>query len=262
MKSSAATRNLIALLAAAWALHVPPSHAVERPGLQTEFELGYRAESHASDVLNWRRIFAEDPYRFQERLTPFEGLRAAKDFSLADRERDSVLHYPLSSTWNLTLGSGIRSTHPGLPQHMFGAQLQKLLPHGWVTSIGFRHNEYLLSRGDLRTFSIERYWGDFRGAYTLFSSKPDGDGSAPAHRFQLSYYYRATSSVGLAYTTGRDADHLGAPVGLRVADGRNWTLSGRHWFARDWAVTYDLLSYRLGELDRREGLRLGLRYRF
>jgi YaiO family outer membrane protein len=136
------------------------------------------------------------------------------------------------------------------------------LPGDWIAGVGFHRSKYARLESQTRTFSLERHWGNFGAGYTLFSGKPEASGaSAPAHRFQFSYQYSDLSSVGLAYSTGREFD--GTPAnGLYSTDVRNWTLSGRHWFARDWAVTYEALTERYGNLYRREGLRLGLRYRF
>lgn len=249
-------------LAAAWVLSAPAAQAADRDKPQTEIEAGYGEEHLTNNTPNWRNIFVEGSHRFKDRHSLFGGLRATERFGLTDHEAYGALYYPFAPSWNLTVEGSVSPTHEVLPRYTLGTQVQALLPRGWGIGLGLRHNEYAQSASNLRTFALERYWGDFRGAYTLFSGKPEGGGSAPAHRFQLSYYYGITSSVGLAYTTGREVENIGPPAGLRTTDVRNWTLAGRHWFARDWAFTYELSTHRQGDFYRREGLRLGLRYRF
>jgi YaiO family outer membrane protein len=229
---------------------------------QSEIEVGYGEERLSNHSPNWRNIFVEGSHKFKDRHTLYGGLRETRRFGLSDSEAYGGLYYPLAPTWTGVFEGSASPTHEVLPHYTLGAQIQKLLPYGWIAGVGFRHNEYTRSASNVRTFSLERYWGDFRGAYTLFSGKPEGGGSAPAHRFQFSYYYGNVSSVGIAYTTGREVENVGPPTGLLTTDVRSWTLSGRHWFARDWAVTYEALAHRQGDLYRREGLRLGLRYRF
>ncbi|MBM3341897.1 MAG: YaiO family outer membrane beta-barrel protein [Betaproteobacteria bacterium] len=244
-------------------LVAPLTHAAEGIRLRTDVEFGYGAERLSNNTPDWQNIFVEGSHRFKDRHAVFGGLRATERFGLWDQEAYGSLHYPIAPTWNLAVEGSLSPAHEVLPKFTLGAQIQKLLPLGLIAGVGYRHNEYTRSQSALRTFSLERYWGDFRGAYMLFSGKPEGGGSAPAHRFQLNYYYgENVSSVGLSFTTGREVENVGAPAGLRTTDVRNWTISGRHWFARDWAVTYDLMTHRQGELYRRDGLRLGLRYRF
>jgi hypothetical protein len=42
----------------------------------------------------------------------------------------------------------------------------------------------------------------------------------------------------------------------------NLTLIGRHWLGKSWALSYELLAHEQGDLYRRRGLRLGVRYGF
>ena len=229
---------------------------------RTEIEAGYGHESLTQGLDAWRNLYLEGSHKFGERHTVYGGLRETRRFGLLDNDVYGGLYYPLAATWTGIVEGNFSSTHKVLAKYSLGAQLQKSFSGGWIASAGLRHNEYTLTGSDVRTFSLERYFGDFRGAYTLFSGKPEGGGSAAAHRFQFNYYYGDVSNVGLSHTTGREVENVGAPAGLRTTDVRNTTLSGRHWFARDWAATYELLTHRQGDVYRREGLRLGLRYRF
>ena len=138
----------------------------------------------------------------------------------------------------------------------------KSLPGGWGIALGLRRSEYNTSSVNITSLLAERYWDNFRGAYTLYSGRPDGASSAASHRFQLSYYYGDRNSIGLSYTTGREVENTGPPAGVITSDVRDWTLMGRHWFVPGWAFSYELLTHEQGSLYRRHGLRLGLRHRF
>jgi YaiO family outer membrane protein len=243
-------------------LYTAPGYTADRNTPQSEIEASYSQERLSNNSPDWRNIFVEGSHKFKDRHTLYGGLRDTRRFGLADNEIYGGLYYPLAPTWTGVADASLSPTHEVLPKYTLGAQLQKILPDGWIAGVGLRHNEYTLAASNVGTFALERYWRDFRGAYTLFSGKPEGGGSAPAHRFQFNYYYGEGSSTGIAYTTGREVENVGPPAGLRTTDVRNWTLNGRHWFARDWAVSYELTNHRQGDLYRREGLRLGLRYRF
>lgn len=260
--SPIATGFIAVVFATLALLAVQSAGAADKNTPQTEIEAGYGLERLSNNSPNWRNIFVEGSHKFKDRNTLYGGLRETQRFSLKDHEVYGGLYYPLASTWTGIIDGNLSPTHEVLARYGLGAQVQKILPYGLVAGVGFRHNEFSQSASNVRTFQLERYWGDFRGAYTLYSGKPEGGGSAPAHRFQIGYYYGNANSLGLAYTTGREVENVGPPQGLLTTDVRSWSISGRHWFARDWAMTYEALAHRQGDLYRREGLRLGLRYRF
>ncbi len=248
-----------------------PANAADPHMLQTQFEADYGLQPLRSS--NWRNIMVSDGRQLTPPDSHYHGLRETQHFGLADKHGAFYRSgsFSLTPTWTGVVDTSLTTTLDPLPKYRFGAQIQRLLPNGWIASVGFRHsefrpNDYTQSTSNFRTFSLERHWGDFRGAYTLFSGKPDGASALSAHRLQLSYTYSNAGTVGLAYTTGREVDNvrdnLRLPNATLAADVRSLSLAGGHWFARDWAVTYEALALRQGELNRREGLRLGLRYRF
>jgi YaiO family outer membrane protein len=149
-----------------------------------------------------------------------------------------------------------------LPRGSAFAQVFKSLPQGWGLNLGYRRSEYTSNGVDMLVAGGERYWGDWRGAVTVYSGKPDGAPSAESYRFQLTRYYADRSYVGIGYTFGREVENVGPPLGILVSDVRDLTINGRHWLTRDWALAWDLVAHEQGTLYRREGFRLGLRYRF
>jgi YaiO family outer membrane protein len=144
------------------------------------------------------------------------------------------------------------------PRYTLYRQVTQPLPGGWGLGFGVRQSSYAYATRNLYSVSAERYFGNFRGAYTLYSSRVDGNDLGSAQRMQLNYLYGERNTIGLAYTTGRDIDNLAMVPGLGIGDARDLTLSGRHWLSTNWALTYDLLSHEQGTLARRQGLRLGV----
>ena len=165
------------------------------------------------------------------------------------------------------LGGGIvegsySPTHEVLAQSSVYAFLQKSFGSGWGLGVGLRHNEYTSTASNVASLLAERYWGSFRGAYTLYSGRPEGASSAASHRLQLSYYYDDRNAVGMSYTNGREVENVGPPRGVVATDVQSWSVGGQHWFAPSWALTYDLTQHEQGTLYRRQGLQLGLRRSF
>jgi|LNFM01.1.fsa_nt_gb YaiO family outer membrane protein len=234
-------------------------------GLKTprnELEAGYSRETLSNNLPDWTSTYLLASHRFGERHVLYGGLRETRRFGLDDSELHAGLYYPLGGTWTAQFEGSLSPTHEVLPRHSVYGQLQKSLPGGWGIGLGVRHNEYTLSGSNVVSVLAERYWGNFRGAYTLYSGRPEGASSGASHRLQLSYYYADRSSVGVSYTDGREVENVGPPRGVLASDVRNWTLSGQHWLTPAWALTYDLVNHEQGSLYRRQGLRLGIRHSF
>jgi YaiO family outer membrane protein len=228
----------------------------------TEVEVGGSRESLTKNLPDWSSVYVEATHQFKERHTLYGGLRQVRRFNFDDTEAYGGLYYPLSATWSGLLEGTASPQHNVLPEFSVYAQLQKEVARGLLLGLGLRHVEYTTNGVNMGIGSIEYYWSSFRAAYTLYSSHVDGAGATPAHRFQFNYFYADRDSIGIAYTTGREVENVGPPVGLITSDVREWGLSGRHWFTRNWGVTYELLDHEQGNLYRRRGGRLGLRYHF
>lgn len=229
---------------------------------RTEAEIGFTRETLTNNLPDWKSVYFEAVHRIRDRHTLYGGLRETERFGLNDTEVHGGLYYPLSTTWTSLVESSVSPTHRVLPRYSLFGQLQKSLPGGWGVGLGLRHSEYSQIGANLVSLLAERYWANFRGAYTLYSGRPEGASSASSHRFQLSYYYDDRSNIGLSYSIGREVENVGPPRGVISSDVRNLTLSGSHWFRPNWALTYDLFKQEQGTLYRRQGLRLGIRLSF
>lgn len=228
----------------------------------TDLEIGYSDETLSNNLPDWTSTYLLAAHRFGERKTLYGGLRQTRRFGLDDTEAHAGLYYPVSATWTSLIEASTSPTHEVLARYSVYGGLQKNLGDGWGLGFGLRHNEYSLVGTNVLSASAERYWGNFRGAYTVYSGRPEGASSAASHRFQLSYYYADRNFVGLSYSNGREVEYLGPSRGVLTSDVQNWTLSGQHWLAPAWALTYDVVNHEQGNLYRRQGLRLGIRHRF
>lgn len=188
-------------------------------------------------------------------------LRETERFGLRDREQALGAYLPLGEGWSVEFDLSASPTHRVLPRYALLAQVGKRFDGGWGAFAGFRHSAYAQSSADLRLFTLERYFGAERLAYTFYSGRPDGGGSAPSHRLQWSHYFNDRDHVGLSVGSGREVENV-APAGLLTSKVRSVYLTGRWWFAPDWALTAEAGVHEQGSLYRRHGVRLGLRHEF
>ena len=228
---------------------------------RTELELGLTSEGLTNGYAGWRSIYLEGLHRFGERKAVYGTLRETERFGLHDSEAQGGFYYPLGDTWTSLVEASVSPTYNVLPKFSLFGQLQKTLDYGWGLHAGIRHSEYPTLNTNIGVFTAERYWSNFRGAYSLYLGRPAGGSTAPSHVLALDYYYGERNFIGIAVNDGREVAGLG-PLGVITSDVRGVVLRGRHWLTPDWAVSFEALHQEQGSLYIRHGARIGLRRAF
>jgi YaiO family outer membrane protein len=227
----------------------PPRDGVEATGLAVDAD----RDDHG---LDWHNAAQRDD--LAPRLTLYTGTRETRRVSSGNVSFTTSMHQPAgNSTFAQT---PFDPAFSGAPRYTLVNHFTQSLPGGWGVGFGLRQTDYGFATGSLLAFSAERYFGNLRGAYTLYSNGASAGSLAAAHRFQVNYFYGERNVVGLAYTTGRDIENMNlSAIGLPVSDVRDVSLSGRHWLGSNWALTYYVLSQEQSLWSsRRQGLRLGV----
>ena len=211
----------------------------------------------------WSSVYLEAARQFAPRNTLYGGLRETDRFDFRDTEYGLGYSQPLGAKWTATLEGTYSPQHDVLAQDSVFGQLAWAAPAGWVLSGGARYSEYTTSNVTLLVGNVERYWSSFRAGYTIYNGRPEGSGSATSHRLSLDHYYDGERSrIGIGAAAGREVENQGPPTGIITSDIRNFSVGGRHWLGGSWALAWDGWTQKQGDLYRRTGGRLGLRYRF
>lgn len=228
----------------------------------TEVEAGLTRERLTNDLPDWSSVYLEGTYTRAPGDAFYGVLRQTERFDRKDTQIGGGLYAPLASRWIAQAEALYSGEHRVLPQYSLFGGLAYRLDRGWNVAAGARRNEYTASHAHVLSLGVERYFGAWRAAYTFYLGMPEGAGSASAHRGQLDYYYAERSSVGASFVTGREVENAGPAGGVLTSDVREVALAARHWLTPAWAVGGEAWSHKQGQLYRRDGLRLGVRYRF
>lgn len=233
------------------------------PACALEFEGGLTHERLTNDRPDWRSLYLEAAHDFAPRRTLYGLLRETERFDLRDSEIAAAYYHPLGASATALIEASHSPDHNVLPEGSVLGHLSWAAGSGWVVSGGARFSKYTDSDTRVLMASVERYFGSYRAAYTLYNGKPEDEGSASSHRAAFDYYYDGERSrVGAAVTWGREVEYVGPPTGIIVSAVRALALLGRHWLTPAWALTWELGTHEQGDLYRRTGGRLGLRHRF
>jgi YaiO family outer membrane protein len=141
-------------------------------------------------------------------------------------------------------------------------QLEHQPGRGFGLQGGYRHTEYQTDSVEQGIFTAERYWGDYRAAYSLYLSHLAGSSTVSSHLLRLDYYYAERSRVGLLLGRGKETVNLGDAGGVVIDNTRTVGVAGRHALAPHWALSYELQAHDQADRYRRELLRVGIRYQF
>ena len=228
-----------------------------------ELEGGLTHERLTNERPDWKSVYLEAAHDLAPRRTLYGLLRQTERFELRDTEIAAGYHHPFDTNWTALIEASHSPDHNVLPEASVLGQLSWVAGSGWVVSGGLRLNEYTLNGTRVAMGGVERYFGSYRAAYTLYNGKPEGESSASSHRLSFDYYYYGERSrIGVAVAWGREIEYVGPPTGIIASDVQAFSLLGRHWLTSSWALTWDLGTHEQGDLYRRTGGRLGLRHRF
>lgn len=239
------------------------SQAADLPaGMVNEIEAGLSHDMLNKGYADWDSYYLDGVHRLGERHSVYGELRETQRFNLRDREISGGYYHPLSETWTGLIEASVSPDHNVLAKDSLFVQLHKALDSGWGVQAGLRRSEYNTGTTGLMVLGGERYWGDFRGAYTFTLGKPQEAGAASSHMGQFSYYYGERNYLTLGLSSGRQVENLGPGLGVLTTDVISASLSGRHWLNSGWGISYEAIVEHQGDLYSRTGLRLGLRHAF
>lgn len=235
------------------------SAGAREPGL--ELSLTHRMESLSNNTPDWRETGMQLDWLRASRTSVNARLSEVERFGLRDTSLALGGYLPLGERLTGFAEVVKNQNHTVLARHSAQAQLQRALDGGWGLTGGLKLAQYNTTDVSIIDLGVERYFGNWRAAFTWLPSRSDTAGSANAFHAQLSRYYGDRSSMNLVFGDGEEVDRVlaaAAPVRTQVT---SLELYGRHWFAPSWAMEYGGGQTRFGAITRRT-LGLGLRYRF
>ncbi|SDL69669.1 outer membrane protein, YaiO family [Franzmannia pantelleriensis] len=226
-----------------------------------EGEISYRYDSLDSGFDDWQTQRLDLQSTRPGDTTWYGAALRERRFGTWDEGLELGAAVPLDDNWVLQPEVGRTFGADFLPEWYADLRLQRRLPQGFVGSASLRRTRYDASRVDRLALGAERYWGNWRAAYTLNVSDVQGAGNPVGHAVALDRYYQERSVIGVRASVGREEE--GLPGGRVVtSDVTALAVRGRHWLDDDWAVSWELGSLSQGDLYDRHGIQLGVRHAF
>ena len=234
----------------------------EAPAKWTELEIGFSYGKLNNGYDNWRSVYVSGQSEFGPGKGVYGTLSKVERFAESDRELLAGAYMPLGGRFSGVVEGSVSDVHLLQPKYSALGQVSYQTESGWGASVGLRHTDYNDYGLNVKSATVERYWGSYRAAYTYTVSNlayhPE---SATSNYFQANYYYGERNNVGLSYTSGHDV-FVYQDFAPTISDTRSIALSGAHWVTKDWAITHELVYHQQDDYYIRKGISLGFRYRF
>ena len=200
-------------------------------------------------------------HRFADRTSLFGRMIEAERSGLRDRVLSLSAYYPIAARTTAFAEIAASDPHRFLPRDLAHVQLAQSFADGWGAMVGWKHLRYDTTDVDLADLTLEKYFSDYRAAFTVFPSYSSGAGNATSYRFQLGYYPDAENRLRLSLAKGIEVERPSEFNPVIATPLRSVVLDGRRWLSRDWGFTW-ALGRTLQEAVTRNLAGLGLLYRF
>lgn len=209
---------------------------------------------------NWSHQFVELIRESEDDLRL--GVRLNRD--VRDGTADVTLGLNAEHVWSSGWFGGIDIGFSGDPSFQpetdLSGHLGRPLGDGWVADLRYRRRDYPAAKVDSLIGTIEKYYGDYRFAYSPGLSRLDGSSSSVNHTMTVNWYYDEDSNIGITMNTGTEAESIGIGQVL-VTDVNGILLSGRRPLSQRFALQWWLGYHEQGNFYRRRFLGLAVSIR-
>jgi YaiO family outer membrane protein len=253
------------VLALVTALACPVAHAqstgAASSGAFTDVGASIRHERPDNGTPLWTERAVDIVHQYAPRKVALARTSRVERFGLSDSTLSAGGYLPLGEGTTAFVEAGASDRHVFLYRHYAQAQVAQSLGNGWGFIGGVKRLEYNLPRVDVLDLTLERYFGNWRAAFTALPSHSSTAGHGESYRALLSRYYGERNSVSLVLFDGTEVDRPTGPGVILATPVTGFELYGRHWLDASWALEYAAGRVDHGTVTRRT-LTAGLRYRF
>ena len=234
--------------------------AADNTAAQTSVELSGEVFRLSNDTPDWRAQSARITYKHGPRDVREVTLTRTSRFGLTDQQIGGVYSMPSGDRLTATLAANFSPSHRVLARHGVDASLQYEFAPAWLLHGGLGNNRYDQVNVNQGRLALEHYFSSFSVVAAWRPVRAFGVDTASSE-FRANYYYADHSFVGVSVSHGREATFVNAGS-VVLANVRSAALTGRHELPRHWAIRYALTHTRQGDFHSRDGVQLGVEYRF
>jgi YaiO family outer membrane protein len=227
----------------------------------TEIAASTSRESLSNDAPDWTNTHLSITHQFAKRQSVSLDLARISRFGLSDETLTLSAYTPAGSKTTLFFEAMKSRDHNFLARDSVQAQLLQSFDEGFGATVGVRHARYESSNVTIGEITLEKYFSDYRAAFSVLPSHSTTAGNATSYRLSFARYYGERSNVQIAVSRGTELERANALLPIIATDVRSVTLYGRHAFDSAWAFDYALGQSKRANVTHHESS-VGASFRF
>jgi len=184
-------------------------------------------ENLSDGLPDWNSQVAEVSWQRNSRSQYFIRLTRDERFDQTDTQFAVASEWHLPGAWFAGLALATSDNPSFLPYIGATAHVGRSLPDGWGIDFRWGQNRYDTATVSTYTALAEKYFGNYRAAYSLIASRLHGEQTSFANMLTLNWYVTDRTSFGIVMATGEEAEVI-VPGQIQQTDVSSATLTGRH----------------------------------
>lgn len=237
-------------------LHIAITQRQQEPDAEAEQELrwlltiGGTYESLSAGLPDWSNQFVEVSWQRSADSRYFSRLIRDERFDQSDTQFAAGAEWQLPAAWFAGLELATTDNPSFQPNNGVAAHIGRPLAKGWGMDFRWAQKRYNTATVSTYTGLVEKYFGNYRAAYSLNASRLHGEQTSYAHLLALNWYMTDRTSFGIVAAAGEEAEVI-VPGQILQTDVASVTLSGRHQLNRRTTLRWWAGTHEQGDFYRR-----------
>jgi YaiO family outer membrane protein len=231
----------------------------------TDISIGTDREMLSGDAADWTNSYIDVVHQFSARKSVALRLTTQQRFGLRDDAFALSAYLPVDSKTTVFIEAIKSRQHQFLVRDSLQVQVTRALDDGFGVALGVREARYGNSNNGARVtigeITAERYFADYRVAFSLSPSHSTLAGNAMSYRFTFANYYGTRSNVQLVLAQGTELDRVSAAAPVISTKIRAATVYGRHALTGAWSLDYAIGRSRRADVTHNQ-FNVGATFRF
>lgn len=230
----------------------------------TEQKKSYVEIAHSNDWLNksydnWQSNNMNVFLPLKEKGTVTLEISKLKRYGLEDESAYVNYSYPTKyGAINFELGTTPNADF--LYKNLYGLGWNGVLGKGFGYILAYKQRDYTDTLSDMMSFTLEKYFDDYRIAYTNTQSSLNKHQLEESHRLQFQWIAENNNRFGVSYSSGDEPVNLGFKH-ISSSNVKQIQVEGVHWI-KDIGISASAWHVTQGDFYSRNGVQIGLRLAF
>ena len=213
--------------------------------------LAASVESLSNDQPDWNNQSLRIDWHATDSFQVFASAGRNERFDEPDTPVSAGTRVEFLDLWHAGLELGYTNNANFLPDNGYTAYAGRRFDQGWVGELRAQRRNYDTATVTIWSARAERYFSDYRAAYTLYVSRLHGLANAVSHAFTLDWYRTADFSAGVTVAFGDENEAIGPGLVLESSVA-SITINGRYALNRRFSLNGWVGVHEQGDFYRRQ----------